>query len=135
MLTDSECSRLAEAVAKLGKEVIGLTGPVDADKWCDRAGVQLCSFDQDIEGRYSHDPQPTIFLRDAQSPTCRNFTLAHELGHHLLEDCRRKSALRLVLGDYGVKLLSLLTPASHVEELVCDSIAATLLLSRLVIDD
>src|SRR5215217_7513724 len=108
MLTNSECSRLAEAIAKLGVDVIGLTDPINAHEWCNTAGVRLRLWNRNIDGRYRRDPEPTIFLRSMQPRTRQNFTLAHELAHHLLEDCRRKSSLRLALGDYGVKLLNLM---------------------------
>jgi hypothetical protein len=57
-----------------------------------------------------------------------NFTLAHELGHHFVEQSRRDPAFRSRLRPATVRLLGRIGPASPAEEPLCDVLAGVLLI-------
>lgn len=120
---------IAEEVGLAGSELYGLIQPADA--WCRQAGVSLRWTDTPShEGRYQlHRFSPTVTLSRHDHKPRLNFTLAHELGHHLLERSRQHPPLRARLSPTVRRHLGHLTPLSDDEEAVCDAIAAVLLLS------
>lgn len=78
-----------------------------------------------IDGIYYHRPQPRICYAPSPSPGRRGFTVLHEFGHHLQADDE-------VLVDE--QMLMPARESQAVEEDLCDTIAAELLLPRERVD-
>lgn len=123
---------VAENIGDSARQFYGLTSPFDTERWCDLLGVRLFVRAGPHEGRYTRpDGQPCISLSANAGPGRANFTAAHELGHHLLEECRRDPDLRRSLNALTRHRLAHVPPASDLEEQLCDVLAGALLISRL----
>lgn len=130
-LTVEQRSATAEELADAARAVYGIRAPIDPSYWCRQVGVALEWRAQFEEGRYLRpvNQPPSIVIQEGQRGLRRShFTLAHELGHHLIEETRRNVELRNYLTDRALRTLSRITTASSEEERLCDEIAGALLL-------
>lgn len=134
MPTAEELAYLGERIADVCRLAFGLPDRFEVTTWCEQTRVSLVNCRDDFYGRYRRDPAPTIYLNLWLSRDRRNFTAGHELGHHLIEECRSDSRVRARLDPYSLKLLGLLIPASNEEEIVCNAISGALLLPPPVIE-
>lgn len=80
----------AESFAHKAWQTLRLQPPVDLHKVADRLGIEVCEreFSKEIDGLYLRLPDvpPIVAINNSyiKPPTRRRFTLAHEIGHHLL---------------------------------------------------
>jgi Zn-dependent peptidase ImmA (M78 family) len=63
----------------------GLNTPICIYDLCDKLKVKVKFVDIDMEGVYIKGEEPTILLSSLRPLSRRNFTCAHELGHHIFE--------------------------------------------------
>src|SRR5574341_2624863 len=82
--------RPALARAALGESVrlrlaadLGVESPLDIYALCARCDVPVRFVDIDMEGMYRRTPTPRIIISALRPLVRRNFTCAHELGHHV----------------------------------------------------
>ena len=62
-----------------------LNSPICIYDLCDKLKVKVRFVDIDMEGVYIKGEEPTILLSSLRPLSRRNFTCAHELGHHIFE--------------------------------------------------
>ncbi len=62
-----------------------LNSPICIYDLCDKLKVKVRFVDINMEGTYIKGEEPTIFLSSLRPLSRRNFTCAHELGHHIFE--------------------------------------------------
>ena len=125
--------RLAEILSVTARRDRGLPDRFsidDADECTSRAGVSLRWFSGPQEGRYArHGGEPVVELRSiTRRPQRQTFVLAHELGHHFVEEVRSNSSFRRQIPERALQLLSLIDVAGPAEERLCDAFARALLL-------
>ena len=121
--------RLAERLADSVREEYRLQAPIRRERWCRLAGVTIEWTEMIEEGQYRRSPVAAIIqLRRSWHQTRLNFTLAHELGHHFLEQSRREPELRRRLGESTVRHLSRVPIGGDDEEQLCNAFAAALLM-------
>lgn len=82
---------------------LDLMSPICIYELCDAHNVQVRFVDINMEGAYVADTKPLILLSALRPLPRRNFTCAHELGHHifghhstvdrLLRDCEQSKSL------------------------------------------
>lgn len=61
----------------------GLHAPICSYDACSRLGISVRFVDINMEGMYLRQSPPTIFIGSKRPLVRRNFTCAHELGHHI----------------------------------------------------
>jgi len=130
-LTVEQRSATAEEIADAARAVYGLRAPINPSYWCRLVGVALRWQTQFEEGRYLrpvNEPPSIVIQEDQRGLRRSHFTVAHELGHHLVEETRRNAELRQYLTDRALRTLSRIATASTEEERLCDEIAGALLL-------
>lgn len=116
----------AELYAHKAWDTLGLTPPVDLYLVADRLGIviQEQEFVEEIDGLYLRLPgaPPIIAVNNSyvKPPVRRRFTLAHEIGHHLLGR-RIDPGRRLFFFDTS-------RTSRSVMERACDRFAALLLM-------
>lgn len=64
---------------------LDLTSPICIYELCDEYNVQVRFVDINMEGAYVADAKPLILLSALRPLPRRNFTCAHELGHHVFD--------------------------------------------------
>jgi IrrE N-terminal-like domain len=127
-LVDRQVMVLAEELADAVRESKNLRAPINVQRWCRRAGVELERVGRLEEGQYLRDgPRPTVQVSPGVSDSRRNFTLAHELGHHFIEEARRQPTLRRLLNSAALRWLSRVAIGGPDEERICDAFARALL--------
>lgn len=115
----------AERFAHKAWETLKLEPPVDLGRVAERLGIEVCEreFVREIDGVYLRlpDAPPVIAINNSYTKpsTRRRFTLAHEIGHHLLG--RRTPDSRLFFLDSSKMRRSII-------ERACDRFAALLLM-------
>jgi IrrE N-terminal-like domain len=126
---NSSALAFASEVASLVSCLDGLRPPIVGQKWCERAGVRLEWTDLLEEANYStRAGKPVLRLRPGGSESRRNFTIAHELGHHYLETIRTDARLRRKLPPRLLRVVSRLEVGGTEEERFCNLFAACILL-------
>jgi len=116
----------AEMLAYKAWETLKLEPPVDLKLVASRLGIVIVEqeFSEEIDGVYVRLPDrpPVIGVNDiyTKSPERRRFTLAHEIGHHLLS--RRVKGDKLVFADTALQR------KYSIMERSCDRFAALLLM-------
>ena len=116
----------AELFAHKAWETLKLEPPVDLDCVAKRLGIEVCEqeFVPEIDGLYLRlpDAPPVIALNNTYTKSLarRRFTLAHEIGHHLLGR-RAPSKSRLFFLDTS-------RTSRTIVERACDRFAALLLM-------
>ena len=127
-LSSTEELVVAEALADCARAHYKLSLPIDGPQWCALAGVELHWSAQYDEGRYVRNGnRVAMHLRKGEPTDRSNFILAHELGHHLIEEAKRNYRFRTELDPLVTRLLGYVDPASGEEESLCDRIAGCLL--------
>lgn len=119
---------LPDELVNLARTIWRLGPWFDAQSWCDCAGVRLRRSAQPYDGRYLPAPAPTLHLKEGLTGEPFAFTVAHELGHHLLQECRHRVSVRRRLSGRATRALRDILPASDEEERLCDEFASRLLL-------
>lgn len=115
----------AELFAHKAWETLKLEPPADLSRVAERLGIEVCEreFVREVDGIYLRlpDAPPVIAINNSYTKPLprRRFTLAHEIGHHLLG--RRMPATRLFYFDTCKTSRSIL-------ERACDRFAALLLM-------
>lgn len=133
-LADREVFALAEKLAEVIRISRGLHAPIDVPLWCARAGVELEWVRKFEEGRYLRtNPRATVQVRPGGNAGRRNFTVAHELGHHFLEEARKEPTLRRRLSSPVLRWLSRISVGGRDEERFCDAFAAAILVPSAVV--
>jgi Zn-dependent peptidase ImmA (M78 family) len=128
-LSFSEELAVAEALAACARAHYKLPSPINGPRWCALAGVELHWSAQYDEGRYIRSGNHVaMHLREGEPPHRSNFTLAHELGHHVIEESKRNYEFRIKLDPLIRRLLGYVEPGSLDEESLCDRIAGSLLI-------
>lgn len=118
----------AESFAHKAWRTLQLQPPVDLHKVADRLGIEVCEreFSKEIDGLYLRLPDvpPIVAINNSyiKPPTRRRFTLAHEIGHHLL-GAHIQPGRRLFFLDTAKMKTSPM-------ERACDRFAALLLMPR-----
>lgn len=116
----------AELFAHKAWKTLKLVPPADLDRVAERLGIEVCEreFVGEIDGVYLRlpDAPPVIAINNSYTkpPARRRFTLAHEIGHHLLGH-RTSPGSRLFFFDTSRTRRSLV-------ERACDRFAALLLM-------
>ncbi len=116
----------AELYAHKAWQTLKLEPPADLYLVADKLGIEVCEreFSGEIDGLYLRlpDAPPIIAINNsfAKPPVRRRFTLAHEIGHHLLGR-RIQPDSRLFFFDTSQMRRSIL-------ERACDRFAALLLM-------
>ncbi|MGZ5043193.1 MAG: ImmA/IrrE family metallo-endopeptidase [Methylobacter sp.] len=64
---------------------IDLKSPICIYSLCEKFGVTVRFNDINMEGMYDRNPKPRIHISALRPLARRNFTCAHELGHHIFE--------------------------------------------------
>jgi hypothetical protein len=131
-LTPRQVLALGELLAGAVQAALGIRAPVDVDQWCGDAGVALQWVCMALtEGEYLRaESRPIVRVRPDEDLGRRHFTLAHELGHHFLEEARCQPAVRRRLGTPALRWLSRVAVGGPDEERICDTFAAAMLLPR-----
>ena len=89
-MTDGRFEEEAAYFARRAWESLKLSLPVELERVADKLGIVVSErdFDESIDGLYLRLPgaPPVIAVNTSyvKPPTRRRFTLAHEIGHHLL---------------------------------------------------
>jgi uncharacterized protein DUF955 len=110
--------RLADefALGLLRRNGVSVRSPVDVHQLAELAGVSISEAEIKQDGRFLPGPPPTILVKAGQPWARQRFTIAHELGHWAVAaDGDRSASLR---------------EAFHSEEVLCNSVAAALLMPR-----
>jgi Zn-dependent peptidase ImmA (M78 family) len=116
----------AELFAHKAWETLKLEPPVDLGRVAAKLGIEICEreFVREVDGLYLRlpDAPPIVALNNSylKPPSRKRFTLAHEIGHHLLGR-RVRPGSRLFFFDTSQ------TRRSMVER-ACDRFAALLLM-------
>lgn len=110
-------------VEQLVKELIADHNMRDPERLCKAMGLTIydCPDFQNLKGMYARiSGRPCIFIKADLSPSMRQVTLAHELGHHLLHSD--------ILGDLAILQDHSFFDMSSRPELEANLFAAELLL-------
>lgn len=116
----------AEMFAHKAWEKLGLEAPADVMKVADRLGIEIHEreFSEEIDGVYIRLPgaPPVIAVNSCYTkpPTRKRFTIAHEIGHHLLS--------RGVKADARFCIFDTPNTRRTLIERACDKFAAHLLM-------
>lgn len=78
----------------------GLNTPICIYDLCDKLKVKVRFVDISMEGMYVKGEEPTILLSSLRPLSRRNFTCAHELGHHIFEHGSTIDELKEGLDDF-----------------------------------
>ena len=130
ILTGRQRVAAAEEVAAAARQHYELSVPIDPLGWCSQVGVHLQRQHQVEEGRYLRPSVggASIVMRHGRETQRSRFAVAHELGHHFIEETRRSTGFRNHLSTRVLRLLSRIETGSPEEEQICDSIAGSLVL-------
>jgi len=115
----------AELFAHKAWETLKLEPPADLSRVAERLGIEVCEqkFVPEVDGLYLRlpDAPPVIAINNSYTKplACKRFTLAHEIGHHLLG--HRTPDSRLFFLDAPKMRRSII-------ERACDRFAALLLM-------
>jgi len=82
LLAQKAMQKSIEIRTQLG---FALNSPICIYDLCDKLKVKVRFVDIDMEGVYIKGEEPTILLSSLRPLSRRNFTCAHELGHHIFE--------------------------------------------------
>ncbi|NLN77184.1 MAG: ImmA/IrrE family metallo-endopeptidase [Armatimonadetes bacterium] len=116
----------AEMYAYKAWQTLKLEPPADLQKVAQRLGIEVCEreFSGEVDGLYLRLPDvpPIIAINNSyiKPQVRRRFTLAHEIGHHLLSR-RIQPGSRMFFFDTSSKKISIM-------ERACDRFAALLLM-------
>lgn len=77
-----------------------LNSPICIYDLCDKLKVKVRFVDINMEGMYIKGEEPTILLSSLRPLSRRNFTCAHELGHHIFEHGSTVDELQEGLDDF-----------------------------------
>ena len=77
-----------------------LNSPICIYDLCDKLKVKVRFVDINMEGMYVKGDEPTILLSSLRPLSRRNFTCAHELGHHIFEHGSTVDELKESLDDF-----------------------------------
>lgn len=112
---------LFQAEKTRGKYSQSISAPVDPVDMAIKAGCEVIYAGlTSLEGMYSPKPKPTILIGSMRPSGRRNFTCAHELGHHIFK--------------HGTKLEAIIQKTNPVDvlpdEFLVDSFAGFLLMPK-----
>ncbi len=126
---------LAEALAAVVREVYRLEPPISIQSWLNRCGVGLeWRTGSLFEGRYLRTRDDAVIrILDRGDDRRRNFTAAHELGHHFLEELRVDPGIRRRLDWRSLEILARVEVGGRTEERICNAFAGALLIPYSVI--
>lgn len=128
-LGDREIISIAAALSAVVERTVALDRPVDIRQWCDAASVKLEWIRSPEEGHYARwNSVSTVRIRPGGSDVRRNFTVAHELGHHFLEEGRTNPAFRRHLPNSVHRSLARLEVGGTDEERISDAFASCILM-------
>ena len=105
------------------KERLGTSSPICIYSLCERLNINVRFVDVSMEGLYVRDDPPIILLSAFRPLPRRNFTCAHEVGHHVFG---HSSYLDEVLEDTGKK-------ATKPDEFLVNTFAGFLLMPILAV--
>src|SRR5205823_2197000 len=127
---------LGEGLARAARSTRGMCAPIDVQGWCRDAGVTLRWVRTLEEGLYLRTgDRPIVQIRPGGNQGRRNFTVAHELGHHFIEEARQEPDLRRRLSATALHWLSRVPVGGPEEERICDTFAAAMLLPECAVEE
>ncbi len=113
---------MQQSIASRIKAGLDMKSPVCVYGICDSLGVNVRFNDINMEGMYDKSPRPRIHISALRPLARRNFTCAHELGHHVFNHGSSIDELREEHAQYSDR---------PPEEILADTFAAFLLMPTL----